>query len=161
MPSKFVRIAISDAEHVDEAELAEFDLETWEHEKEEDLRMKVVQTNGTILNISLALLLLCLLIACIIVSTVYVSPLCVDKGSSKWISLQYFLFCKLPSTHLHYSCSLYNITLYFLYKYSILTLTLDDSVLLGFCFLVTAALLILANYSYPFFCLFICMLMYV
>ena len=108
MPSKFVRIAISDAEHVDEAELAEFDLETWEHEKEEDLRMKVVQTNGTILNISLALLLLCLLIACIIVSTVYVSPLCVDKGSSKWISLQYFLFCKyLQHTciHIHYTTS--------------------------------------------------------
>jgi len=92
MPSKFVRIAVSDCEHVEEAELADFDVKKWEQDKIEEHKMTVIKTNGTILTVFLALLLLCLMIVCLTLSAVFVSPLCVDTGNSKWISLQYFLF---------------------------------------------------------------------
>lgn len=89
-----MRIAVSDCEHVEDAELAEFDVEKWQKEKVEERRMKIIKTNGTILSISLAVMLLIMMVVCLIIASIFVSPLCLDDGSSKWLSLQHFLFCK-------------------------------------------------------------------
>jgi hypothetical protein len=97
MTAKFVRIAVSDVEHVEEAVLAEFDVETWKEEKLEEERMRIITTNGTILSVSLSLLLICLMVVCLVIPSVYESPLCLNEGSSRWLSLQHFLFCKFHS----------------------------------------------------------------
>eukprot|EP00026_Physarum_polycephalum_P016209 Phypoly_transcript_17072.p1 GENE.Phypoly_transcript_17072~~Phypoly_transcript_17072.p1 ORF type:complete len:150 (-),score=8.66 Phypoly_transcript_17072:290-739(-) len=116
MTTKFVRISLSDCEHVEEAGLAEFDVEKWREERLEEERINITKTNGTILSISLSLLLLCLMVVCLVISSVYVSPLCLNEGSPKWLSLQHFLiydssflaFCLFSTTGLLFTArSLY------------------------------------------------------
>lgn len=95
MPTgKFVRISVSDCEHVDDAGLADFDIEDWKQERLEEQRQKVIKTNGSILGLSLACGLAIVLFLCLMLAIVFREPLCKNKNSPEQVSLQYFLFCK-------------------------------------------------------------------
>lgn len=152
MPGKFVRIAVSDCEHVEDAGLADFDLEDWQHERLEEQRQKIIKTNGSILGASLACITLLLMLSCLLLGLLYIDPLCKNHNNPDELSLQYFLLCMyILFLHLKMNYYYYKTYAWFAVNEFLIFKNSDDSAVLGLSFVLSIVFLLLSHHLYPYY----------